>query len=84
MTYKLLLDSNALNQFGQLPADDYKRVRDAITALAKEPKPLGSLQLVGRSGWHYRVGKYRVMYNIDDEQQAVTIVYIGRARDSYR
>lgn len=84
MTYKLFLDSNFLDQFGQLPSQDYLLVKDAIVGLSEAPRPPGSLQLVGRDGWHIRVGKYRVMYNIDDGQQAITIVFIGRVRDSYQ
>lgn len=56
MTYSLFLDSHTLNQFGQLPAKDYELVRDAIAALGKEPRPVGCLRLVGRDGWHLRVG----------------------------
>ncbi len=84
MTYSLFLDSHTLNQFGQLPAKDYELVRDAIAALGKEPRPVGCLRLVGRDGWHLRVGKYRVMYRIDDERKAITVVFIGRARDTYQ
>jgi len=84
MTYKLFLDSKTLNQFGQLPAVDYQLVREAIAALAKEPRPVGCLRLVGRDAWHLRVGKYRVMYRIDDEDHAITVVYIGPARVTYQ
>lgn len=83
MTYSLLLTSYALDQFGKLPTEDYVRVRDAITALAKEPKPNGCLYLIGRDGWHLRVGSIRVVYKIDDERQAITITHIGRIRGTY-
>ncbi len=84
MTYSLFFDSHALDQFGQIPAVDYHRVRDAIAALAKEPRPRGCFSLLGRDGWHLRVGGYRVMYGIDDKQQAVTIFHIVRVRDTYQ
>ncbi|MBI1759814.1 MAG: type II toxin-antitoxin system RelE/ParE family toxin [Acidobacteria bacterium] len=83
MIYSLLLTNYALDQFGRLPAEDYLHVRDAITALAKEPKPYGCLYLVGRDGWHLRVGNIRVVYKIDDERQSITIIHIGRIRDTY-
>jgi mRNA interferase RelE/StbE len=40
--------------------------------------------LSGRDGWRIRVGDYRVIYEVDDEQQMVTVVHIGHRRDVYR
>lgn len=54
-----------------------------MAALTNEPRPLGCFYLVGRDGWHLRVDNYRVVYKIDDEQHAITIVHIGRLRASY-
>lgn len=84
MIYKLFFDSHALTSFGRLPSEQYERVRDAIAALAKEPRPLGCLSLVGRAGWHLRVGAYRVVYEIDDAQQSIAIIHIGQMRDTYQ
>ncbi|WP_448573903.1 type II toxin-antitoxin system RelE family toxin [Trichothermofontia sp.] len=67
-----------------LAEDNYKRVRDAIRALAEESRPSGCKKLKGREGWRIRVGDYRVVYDIDDEAQTVLIVHIGHRRDVYR
>ena len=60
------------------------RLREAIFALAHEPRPQSSRKLTGREGWRLRVGDYRVLYDIDDVKQTITIVHVGHRRDVYR
>jgi mRNA interferase RelE/StbE len=38
----------------------------------------------GRNGWCIRVGDYRVIYDTDDDEQAVIILHIGHRQDIYR
>jgi mRNA interferase RelE/StbE len=65
----------------QLPAEHYSRLRDAIRLLASNPRPVGCLKLTGRAGWRIRVGAYRIIYDIDDRLQSVTVLNIGHRRD---
>jgi mRNA interferase RelE/StbE len=44
----------------------------------------GCLKLTGREGWRIRVGKYRVIYEIDDKERAITVLHVGLRRDVYR
>lgn len=84
MSYAVSILRRAQKELSQLPADDYERVRDAIGALACDPRPPGCLKLTGREGWRIRAGDYRVIYEIDDKQQAVTIFHVGHRSDVYR
>jgi mRNA interferase RelE/StbE len=83
MTYRILVLRRALKELEQLPAEHYARLRDAIRHLASEPRPVGCLKLTGRGGWRIRVGVYRVIYDIDDGQQLVTVLNVGHRRDIY-
>ena len=84
MTYALRILRRAQRELAGLPSQVYERVRDAIFALAGEPRPAGCLKLAGRDGWRIRAGDYRVLYEIDDRNQVVTILHIGHRRDVYR
>ncbi len=84
MSYNLFILRRAQKELAQLPTDSYQRVREAIRALAQEPRPLGCLKLRGREGWRIRVGGYRVIYEIDDKQQVVTVLHVGHRRSIYR
>ena len=84
MSYALGILPRAQRELGALPRDPYHRLREAIFALAHEPRPQSSRKLTGREGWRLRVGDYRVLYDIDDVNQAITIVHVGHRRDVYR
>ncbi|MCD6335498.1 MAG: type II toxin-antitoxin system RelE/ParE family toxin [Candidatus Latescibacterota bacterium] len=84
MSYSLYMLRRAQKELAQLPASVYERVRDAIRALAHDPRPPNCRKLRGREGWRIRVGDYRVIYEIDVGQQVVTVLHIGHRRDVYR
>ncbi|MHC4518210.1 MAG: type II toxin-antitoxin system RelE family toxin [Planctomycetota bacterium] len=82
--YAISILRRAQKELSDLPQQSYVRVRDAIRALAEEPRPPGSKKLTGRTGWRIRVGPYRVVYEIDDTDRLITIMHIGHRRDVYR
>jgi mRNA interferase RelE/StbE len=84
MTYAVTILRRAQRELQRLPHADYERVREAIRALAQNPRPPGCLALTGRAGWRIRVGNYRVIYEINDVQHTVTILHVGHRRDVYR
>jgi len=42
------------------------------------------LKLTAREGWRIRVGDYRVVYEIADQQRTVTVLHVGHRREVYR
>ena len=83
MSYEVLILRRAQKELAELSRADYERVRDAVAALAENPRPAGCKKLVGREGWRIRAGDYRAIYEIDDAQQKVTVLHIGHRRDVY-
>ena len=84
MSYSLHIIRCAQKELAQLHPESYVRVRDSIRDLADNPRPKGCQKLTGREGWRIRVGDFRVIYDIDDKQQTVTILHVGHRRDVYR
>jgi len=84
MTYRLMILRRAQKELGQLPHEAYEQVRDAIMALGEDPRPRLCRKLTGREGWRIRVGRYRVIYEVDDSQQVVTVLHVGHRQDVYR
>lgn len=84
MSYGILILRRAQKELAQLPEATYERVKGAVRKLAEDPRPRGCQKLSGRDGWRIRVGNYRVIYEIDDLQQTVTVLHIGHRRDVYR
>jgi mRNA interferase RelE/StbE len=83
MSYKVLILRRAQKELAGLPKSDYERARDEIASLTDDPRPSGCKKLVGREGWRIRIGNYRVIYEIDDTEQEVTILHVGHRRDVY-
>ena len=82
--FSLLILPRAQKELAHLPEREFERIRDAIRSLAELPRPPGCLKLSGREGWRIRVGDYRVLYEIDDEAETVTVQHVGHRRDVYR
>jgi len=84
MKYRVSILRRAQKELANLPSEAFERVRDPLRSLADDPRPLGCKKLQGREGWRIRVGNYRVLYKIDDDQHTVEVVHIGHRRDVYR
>jgi mRNA interferase RelE/StbE len=83
MAYSLFILRSAQKELADLSPDNFGRLKSAIRGLAEHPRPHGCLKLTAREGWRIRVGEYRIIYEIDDTQQKVTILHIGHRRDIY-
>ncbi len=56
----------------------------AIRALAADPRPQGCKKLTGAELYRLRVGNYRILYEIDDDQLFILVIRAGHRRDVYR
>ena len=83
MAYRLLYLPGAERDIRSLPGSVAERVRRGLERLAESPrlgKPLrGELEPF----WSYRVGDYRVVYEILDNELVVLVVMLGHRREIY-
>ena len=84
MRYAVSILRRGQKELALLPPKDFEQVREIIRKLAQEPRPPGCQKFTAREGWRLRVGKYRVIYEIDDRRQTVLVLHIGHRRDIYR
>jgi mRNA interferase RelE/StbE len=72
-------------QLQHLPRPVFAAALSAIIALTHNPRPAGVKKLVGsRSDWRIRIGEYRIVHEIDDTTETVTILGVAHRRDAYR
>jgi len=81
MSYGVFILRGAGRQLAGLPSEAYTEVRDSIRALAVDPLPPQSMRIANRDGWHVRVGKYRVIYEVDSRAGEVTVLEVGQRSD---
>jgi mRNA interferase RelE/StbE len=64
---------------------DRQRIVARIQSLAEDPRPPGCEKLTGPSdAYRIRIGDYRVVYSVEDQQPAVTVFRVGHRKDVYR
>lgn len=83
--YRLLFTSAAERGLLALPKDVQRRIDQRLLALQDHPRPPGIKALKGNTGiYRLRVGDYRVLYKVHDDQVVVVIVAVGHRREVYR
>jgi len=84
VSYRILILRRAQKELANLAIEPYYQAKKVIRQLTENPRPPGCRKLIGRDGWRIRIGDYRVIYEIDDKDQIITILHIGHRRDIYR
>jgi mRNA interferase RelE/StbE len=82
--YRIELRRAAYKDLQDLPADYARRIAKHIDTLEQNPRPPDSKKLKGGAGYSLRVGTYRLLYDIDDKEQSITIYRIKHRREVYR
>jgi mRNA interferase RelE/StbE len=79
VAYELQVERAARKDLERLPDQDYRRIEAVIDRLAEDPRPRGTRKLRGPAGrWRMRVGNYRVVYAVFDQERLVKILRVLR------
>jgi mRNA interferase RelE/StbE len=85
MEYRVLILPRAQRQIQSLPVQTRNRISEAIDSLEKNPRSSGVKKLKGAEElYRLRVGDYRIIYAIQDDELLVIVVSAGHRRDVYR
>jgi len=84
MIYQIEIKHSAKKELAQLPRDIGENVVHAIAALGKNPRPYGYKKITGSQySYRIRVGDYRVIYSIFEQQLIIEVVKIGNRKNVY-
>lgn len=81
MSFEIDYREQALNAAAGFMKDDLdgvRRVMDAVDVLAGEPRPAVSVPYGSRNLRRIHVGRYRVLYEIDEAANEIIVLHIGR------
>ena len=85
MVYRIEIISTAQKQILSLPRQAQVEIAQAIDCLANYPRPSRCKKLRGAELWRLRLGRYRVVYTIDDKASLVTVIKVApRREDTYQ
>ena len=83
--YRIELTPAANRDLKNLARTTLRRVDRCILSLAANPRPRAAKKLKRtRDYYRYRVGDYRIIYQIDDDALVVTVARVRHRRDVYR
>lgn len=82
--YRVVLAKSAERELLKLPESIQLRIEKEIDLLPSTPRPPGVKKLVGTKDlWRIRVGRYRIIYRIQDIHKLIDITQIRHRKDAY-
>ena len=82
--YSLEIKPSAQKEMDALDDAMFARLDRKILALAGNPRPAGCKKLKGyKDLWRIRAGAWRVVYEIDDRAEVVTVTRVAHRREVY-
>lgn len=81
MTYRVTWTERAVATGSRFLADDAEALAQVMAAtdlLANDPRPTGSFPYGSENLRRIRVGRYRVLYEIDPADQTIMVLHVSR------
>jgi mRNA interferase RelE/StbE len=82
LVFKVLLHPSAAKALRKLDEANKVRIKKALGELAVDPWKAGK-PLHPSNFWGLRSGDYRAIYEIDTDQNQVTVLFIGHRKNVY-
>ncbi|MGA9059005.1 MAG: type II toxin-antitoxin system RelE/ParE family toxin [Terriglobia bacterium] len=83
--YAITFARSARKELESLDRPLVNRIFPVIESLAQNPRPAKCKKLSGvQNRWRIRIGDYRVVYQIFDDERVVDIVAVRHRREAYR
>ena len=87
MAWRISFRPSALRELEKLPPRVQDRILGYLEVSRGEPRSRGAPLKVGqrkKALWRYRVGDYRVVCHLRDEDRAVLVLRVAHRREVYR
>ncbi|WP_420438888.1 type II toxin-antitoxin system RelE family toxin [Candidatus Poriferisodalis sp.] len=84
MHYSIRIKRSAEGEIARIPLPHRRRIVTAIDQLATEPLAGSTLKGGLRGLRRIRVGDYRVVYEVLDDELVVLVVRVAHRREAYR
>ena len=81
--YNIEIKKSAAKEIKNLPNEIIKRIIVKLDELAINPRGKDSLKLTSDDKYRVRVGNYRILYQIFDDNLVVIVVKVAHRKSSY-
>jgi len=83
LPYKSVFTRGFIKQFDKLPKNIKEQVLKGLEKTATNPYAGTKLQGKLKGLWRFRVGKYRVIYTIDEKEKNTVFLDVGLRKSIY-
>ena len=84
MIYDIKIRKKAQKSLSKIPNPFQSNIIEKIRKLANNPFPPQSKKLTGREAWRIRIGNYRVIYEIFENELIILVLNIGHRKNIYK
>ena len=81
--YELIYSPSALKQLEKLEHNIKERVVVALERLRIRPESCDIKKLVGMQGYRFRVGDYRIIFDMEKYRLIILVLQIGHRKNIY-
>jgi len=84
MSYEIKIKRKAQKSLSKIPEPFQSKIIESIRGLSEDPFPMQSKKLTGRDGWRIRIGNYRAIYEVLNNELIILVLNIAHRKDIYR
>ena len=83
-SYEIVFTKSALKEIQSIENKLVENIFFRIERLSQNPRPAGCIKLQGNNKlWRLRIGKYRIIYSIDDDSCLIDLIAIRHRKEAY-
>jgi mRNA interferase RelE/StbE len=82
--YKVFFKKSIQKDLSSIPKNDLEKILNRIENLGEDPRPAGCEKPTGQERYRLRLGQYRILYSIQDDEMTIWIVKVGHRKDVHR
>ena len=84
--YKVLFTKQVYKALRRIPQDAVNRMRKKLDQIAVDPyaKHANVTKLQNRPGYRLRIGDWRIIYDIQDDELIILVLKVGSRGEIYR
>jgi mRNA interferase RelE/StbE len=84
-SWKIHWRNSTKKDLRRIAVKEIPRIIEAVESLSRNPYPVGCVKLSGsESAFRIRVGDYRIIYEIIENQLMIEVIKVGHRRDVYQ
>jgi mRNA interferase RelE/StbE len=83
-SYELLFKRSVTKDLRRIEKADVQRILQAINTLVTDPRGPGCKKLSGQDLFRVRLGAYRIIYQIRDEELVIIVIKVAHRSTAYR